>query len=157
MYHAIVKRRIRSLFVQANRGNHQAIVDALAPAFVYRFIGDTPLGGTRTRKTSMQAWFARIYELVPDATLHPLEILVEGMPWNTRIMTYVKFRGTLPATADQPAKPYENEVMQLLHLRWGRLHSVLTLEDTLRFANILPRLAKAGIAAATAPPISDVT
>jgi ketosteroid isomerase-like protein len=156
VYHAIVKSRIRALFAEANRGNHQAIIDALAPTFVYRFIDDTPLGGTRTRKASMQAWFARIYELVPDATLHPQEILVEGMPWNTRIMTYVKFRGTLPAVDGQAATPYENEVMQLLHLRWGRIHSILTVEDSLRFANILPRLSAAGIAAATARPISDV-
>jgi ketosteroid isomerase-like protein len=156
MYHAIVKRRIRFLIAEVNRGNPQAVVDALAPKFVYRFIGDTPLGGTRTRRESMQAWFARIFELVPDATLHAQDILVEGFPWNTRIMTYVKFRGTLPAVKGQPAKAYENEVMQLMHLKWGKLHSVLTLEDSLRFDKILPRLSAAGISAASAEPISDV-
>ena len=156
MYHAIVKRRIRALIAEVNRGNPQAVVDALAPKFVYRFVGDTPLGGTRTRKESMQAWFARIFELVPDATLHAENIMVEGFPWNTSIMTYVKFRGTLPAVKGHPAAPYENEVMQLMQLKWGKLHSVLTIEDSLRFANILPRLSAAGIAAANAAPISDV-
>jgi SnoaL-like domain len=156
MYHSIVKRRIRWLMAEANRGNHQAIIDGLASTFNYRFIGDTPLGGTRTKTSSMAKWFQRIYELVPDATLHPQEIVVEGMPWNTRIMTYVKFRGTLPASKTEPARPYENEVMQLINLRWGRMTSVLTLEDTLRFDKILPRLAAAGIAAANAAPISDV-
>lgn len=71
-------------------------------------------------------------------------------------MTYVKFRGTLPAVKGHPAAPYENEVMQLMQLKWGKLHSVLTIEDSLRFANILPRLSAAGIAAANAAPISDV-
>jgi ketosteroid isomerase-like protein len=150
MYKTIVKRRIRHLFAEANRGNFQAIIDALGPAFVYRFIGDTPLGGTRTTRPAMQAWFQRIYRLFPAATLHPQEIVVEGPPWNTRIMTYVKFRGMTPAGI-----PYENEVMQLMRLRWGRITEVTTLEDTLRFAAILPALAAAGRSDATLPPITD--
>jgi ketosteroid isomerase-like protein len=156
MYRSIVKWRVRSLFNEANRGNWQAIVDSLSPRFVYRFVGDTPLGGTRTTKASMQAWFQRIYKLVPDAQLHPEMIVVEGAPWNTRVMTYVKFRGTLPPISGLPGDVYENEVMQLMHLRWGRIASVITLEDTLRFAAILPRLAAAGITEATATPITDL-
>jgi ketosteroid isomerase-like protein len=150
MYGSIVKSRIRALFTEANRGNWQAIVDNLAPSFVYRFVGDTPLGGTRTTKPAMQAWFQRIYRLVPDAQLHPQAIVVEGPPWNTRIMTYVTFRGSLPSGA-----PYENEVMQLMRLKWGRIVSVLTIEDTQRFVAILPALAAAGISDATAAPITD--
>lgn len=84
MYRSIVQWRVRSLFTQANQGNWQAIVDGLSPRFVYRFVGDTPLGGTRTTKPAMQAWFQRLYRLVPDAKLVPQEIVVEGMPWNTR-------------------------------------------------------------------------
>jgi ketosteroid isomerase-like protein len=155
MYRSIVRRRIQGLFAEANRGNFQAIIDTLGPGFVYRFIGDTPLGGTRTTKPAMQAWFQRIYRLFPDATLHPQTIVVEGPPWNTRIMTYVKFRGVLPPVSGADGVPYENEVMQLLRLRWGRITSVTTLEDTLRFANILPALAAAGIADASLPPITD--
>jgi ketosteroid isomerase-like protein len=155
MYRSIVRRRVRALFAEANRGNWQAIIDSLGPDFVYRFVGDTPLGGTRTTKPAMQAWFQRIYRLVPDAQLHPETIVVEGAPWNTRVMTYLKFRGTMPAVAGAPGAPYENEVMQLMRLRWGRIVSVLTLEDTQRFAAILPALAAAGIADATAAPIRD--
>jgi ketosteroid isomerase-like protein len=156
MYRSIVRWRVRKLFAEANRGNFQAIIDALAPSFVYRFIGDTPLGGTRTTKAAMRAWFERVYRLVPGAQLVPQMIVVEGAPWNTRVMTYVKFRGTLPPDGGAPGAPYENEVMQLMHLRWGRIVSVLTIEDTLRFASILPVLAAAGIADATAAPITDL-
>jgi ketosteroid isomerase-like protein len=156
MYKIIVRRRIRGLFKEANRGNWQAIVDTLSPVFVYRFVGDTPLGGTRTKISSMQAWFQRIYKLVPDAQLHPEVIVVEGVPWNTRVMTYVKFRGTLPSAQGLQRVPYENEVMQLMQLRWGRISSVITIEDTLRFHAILPRLSEAGIAEATAAPINDI-
>jgi ketosteroid isomerase-like protein len=155
MYKTIVRWRVRSLFAEANRGNWQAIIDTLSPTFVYRFVGNTPLGGTRTTKPAMRAWFQRIYRLVPDAQLHPQTIVVEGMPWNTRVMTYVKFRGTMPPVGDSAGAPYENEVMQLMQLKWGRITSVLTIEDTQRFVDILPALAAAGIADATAAPITD--
>jgi ketosteroid isomerase-like protein len=155
MYKTIVRWRVRSLFAEANRGNWQAIIDTLSPTFVYRFVGNTPLGGTRTTKPAMRAWFQRIYRLVPDAQLHPQTIVVEGMPWNTRVMTYVKFRGTMPPVGDARGAPYENEVMQLMTLQWGRITSVLTIEDTQRFVDILPALAAAGITDATAAPITD--
>jgi hypothetical protein len=51
--------------------------------------------------------------------------------------------------------PYENEVVQQMVLKWGRVHSVLTLEDTLRFAKILPLLSEAGNVEASAVPIQD--
>jgi ketosteroid isomerase-like protein len=156
MYRSIVRRRVASLFAEINRGNWQAVVDALSDKFVYRFVGDTPLGGTRTVKASMQEWFKRIFRLVPDAQLHPQMIVVEGAPWNTRVMTYVKFKGTLPGSKGAKGEPYENEVMQLMHIKWGRIISVLTIEDTQRFVNILPVLAAAGISEANAAPITDL-
>jgi ketosteroid isomerase-like protein len=155
MYRTIVRRRVLSLFAEANRGNWQAIVDSLGPNFIYRFIGDTPLGGTRTTKPAMQAWFKRVYRLVPDAQFDPQMVVVEGAAWNTRVMTYVKFRGTLPTVSGVPGAPYENDVMQLMRLRWGRITSVTTLEDTQRFVAILPVLAASGIADASAGPITD--
>jgi ketosteroid isomerase-like protein len=102
----------------------------------------------------MRRWFKRLYRLFPDSQFAPERIVVEGPPWNTRIMTYVKIRGTAPSTQGTPA-PYENEFMQAMILRWGKITSVLTLEDTQRFVEALPRLAAAGIADATASPITD--
>jgi ketosteroid isomerase-like protein len=155
IYRAIVRRRVRKLFAEANAGNWQAIVDGLAPAFHYRFVGDTPLGGTRTTHDAMRRWFERLYRLFPGSRFAPETVVVEGPPWRTTIMTYVKIHGTAPGSigADEP---YENEFMQRMSLRWGRITSVLTIEDTQRFANILPALAAAGVADATQPPITDV-
>ena len=73
-----------------------AIVDGLAPTFSYRFIGDTPLGGTRTTDKAMRLWFERLYRLFPGSQFAPQTIVVEGPPWNTRIMTYVKINGVVP-------------------------------------------------------------
>jgi ketosteroid isomerase-like protein len=154
IYQAIVRRQVRTLFVKANAGNWEPIVNGLAPTFSYRFIGDTPLGGTRTTHEAMRRWFERLYRLFPGSQFAPQRIVVEGPPWNTKIMTYVKIHGTAPNPQGRPA-PYENEFMQAMVLRWGKITSVLTLEDTQRFVDALPRLALAGIADATAAPITD--
>jgi ketosteroid isomerase-like protein len=153
MYRTIVRRRVIELFRQANRGNWNAIVDGLADTFTYRFIGDTPLGGTRTTKPKMRAWFERLYRLFPESQFHPQTILVEGPPWNTKVMTYVKIRMTKPLLADE-THLYENEFMQLITIRWGKMTSVLTIEDTLRFANVLPMIAATGSKDATAEQIT---
>jgi ketosteroid isomerase-like protein len=154
IYRTIVRRQVRTLFAQANAGNWAAIVDGLAPTFTYRFIGDTPLGGTRTTHDAMRRWFERLYRLFPGSQFAPQRIVVEGPPWNTKIMTYVKIQGTAP-NPEGVASPYENEFMQSMVLRWGKITSVLTLEDTQRFVEALPRLAAAGITDAIASPITD--
>jgi ketosteroid isomerase-like protein len=154
IYRAIVRRQVRTLFAQANAGNWEAIVKGLAPTFSYRFIGDTPLGGTRTTHEAMRRWFERLYRLFPNSQFAPQRIVVEGPPWNTKIMTYVKIRGTAP-NPEGISAPYENEFMQLMVLCWGKITSVTTLEDTQRFVDALPRLAAAGITDATATPITD--
>jgi ketosteroid isomerase-like protein len=154
IYRTVVRRQVRNLFAEANAGNWGSIVDGLASTFSYRFVGDTPLGGTRTTHEAMRRWFERLYRLFPGSQFTPQRIVVEGPPWNTRIMTYVKIHGTAP-NANGASAPYENEFMQAMILRWGKITSVLTLEDTQRFVNALPCLAAAGITDATASPITD--
>jgi ketosteroid isomerase-like protein len=156
MYKMIVRARLRSLFRRASMGDWQPIVDELADTFRYQFVGDSPLGGVRTKHSSMEAWFRRLMVLFPGARFDLRDVMVAGPPWNTRVMTYFKFRATVPGDSDGGQVPYENEVMQAMTLRWGRITEVLTLEDTQRFVNMLPRLAAAGIAEATAAPITDI-
>jgi SnoaL-like domain len=155
MYKMIVRSRLRRLYCGVGNGNWQPIVDNLADTFVYRFIGDTPLGGTRRTKSAMEAWWTRILTLCPGAELVPQRIVVEGWPWNTTVMTYVHFNAMIPGPGGKGRVPYQNEVMQLMTLRWGRITDILTIEDTQRFARILPDLAAAGIVEASAGPISD--
>jgi ketosteroid isomerase-like protein len=143
MYRTMVRRRVLELFKQANLGNWNAIVDGLADTFTYRFIGDTPLGGTRTSKPKMRAWFERLYRLFPGAQFYPHTIVVDGSPWNTQVMTYVKIKMTKPLVPSD-AQLYENEFMQLITIKWGKMTSVLTIEDTLRFADVLPVIAATG-------------
>jgi ketosteroid isomerase-like protein len=155
MYKAIVRAKLRRLFAGASRGHWQPIVDGFADDFSYRFVGNTPLGGTRTTRAAMQAWWTRLLALFPGAQFKPQEILVEGPPWNTRVMTRMLFSATVPSASGGAPVPYENEVMQLMQLRWGRITSIITIEDTQRFVDVLPQLAQAGVKDATAKPIKD--
>jgi ketosteroid isomerase-like protein len=156
MYKTIVRAKLRRLFAGASEGHWQPIVDGFANEFSYRFVGNTPLGGTRTSRSSMQAWWTRLLALFPGAQFNLREILVEGPPWNTRVMTHMLFQASVPGSEGQAAVPYENEVMQLMHLRWGRITSIVTIEDTQRFVDVLPLLAKAGRADAHAAAINDM-
>jgi hypothetical protein len=44
---------------------------------------------------------------------------------------------------------YENQFMQLITIRWGKMTSILTIEDTQRFVDARPAMAAAGHADAT--------
>jgi ketosteroid isomerase-like protein len=155
MYRMLVRRKVLSLFAEANKGNWEAVIDALAPAFSYRFVGDTPLGGTRTTHAAMRLWWERLYRLFPGSRFVPQSVVVEGPPWATTVMTHIRIFGFAPTAPDGTTEPYENEFMQKMTLRWGKVADVITLEDTQRFANVLPALAAAGISDATQAPIVD--
>jgi ketosteroid isomerase-like protein len=155
VYRSIVRRRVLSIFAAANKGNWQLMVDELANPFVYRFIGETPLGGVRKSKEAMGRFWERMYRLFPGFQFIPQTIVVEGPPWKTKVMTYVKIVGTVPGNDSRP-EPYENEFMQLLTIKWGKITSVTTIEDTLRFHKVLPHLTAAGIKDASEGPIRDI-
>jgi ketosteroid isomerase-like protein len=155
MYKTIVTAKLRKLFAGANEGNWQPIVDGFASDFSYRFLGDSPLGGTRTTHKAMALWWTRLFRLFPGAQFEPKVIVVSGPPWNTVVMTHIFFRATIPSENRTEQEMYENEFMQRLHLRWGKITSVVTIEDTQRFINVLPRLAASGVADATANEITD--
>ena len=50
---------------------------------------------------------------------------------------------------------YENEVVQTIDIRWGRIVAITTLEDTQKLVGALERLAAQGVEEAGAAPIED--
>lgn len=151
MYATIVASTVRKLYARLNKGEWQPIIDGLAPTFLYRFLGDNAVAGTRTTRASMEAWWQRLFRLMPGAQFEVREVLVNGMPWNTRVAVHVAIHATLPN-----GQGYDNEFLQLMRLRWGKVTSVLTVEDTHRLSRALDELAAAGVIEAHAAPISDV-
>lgn len=150
MYKTIVAARVRGIFAEINRGNYGAMIDGLATPFEYRFLGDHPLSGRRTRVSTMDLWWQRIFRLLPDAqfTLH--EIIVQGHPLNTRIAVRSTISTRLPSGVS-----YSNDVMQFMRLRLGKLTHVETMEDTAKFERYLATLDHAAYPDAVAPPLDD--
>ena len=151
MYHWIVERKVRRVFARLGQGDFWPMVDSLAPRFCYRFEGDTPIGGVRDNRASLQLWWERMYRLFPGLSFVVQDVVVRGGPWHTRIFTLLEFVKPLP-----DGTRYSNVVMQRMVMRWGRITEVHTLEDTQRCARLLEWQAGQGKAEAAAAPISDI-
>ena len=150
MYHFLVERRLRSVFRRLGEGDYWPMIEALAGRFVYRFEGDSAIGGVRHSRQSMQLWWERMYRLFPGLSFEVQDVVVTGAPWHTRIYTTLEFNKPLPSGV-----AYRNVVMQRMVMRWGRITEVHTLEDTQRCARLLQWQARQGKAEALAAPISD--
>jgi ketosteroid isomerase-like protein len=129
MYHAIVRRKVRKLWraVGSGAGGYRQAVDLAAPDVHFRFVGDTPMGADLRGREGFADWFERFERMFPGLRLTLRDVVAQGPPWNTTVVTWLAVRGTL---ADGSA--YENEAVQWVRLRWGRMVEDTVLEDTLR-------------------------
>ncbi|GIE34573.1 hypothetical protein Ait01nite_076180 [Actinoplanes italicus] len=150
MYHRIVASKVRAVFDQINNGNYEPMLASLAPEFRYRFYGSHALSGERRTVAAMRLWWERVFRLLPEARFRVEEVIVAGGPWFTRIATVAHVSGPLP-----DGTRYDNTVHQILHMRWGRITEVRTLEDTVTLQRALDVVAAAGNVEAHAAPITD--
>jgi ketosteroid isomerase-like protein len=150
MYKTIVAKRVRHTFAEINTGNYQAMIDGLATPFEYRFLGDHPLSGRRTKAATMDEWWQRIFRLLPNGRFTIHEIVVQGHPLDTRIAIRSTISATLPS-----GELYSNDVMQFMRLRLGKLTHIETMEDTARFERYLATLDPVACPDAIAPPLND--
>jgi ketosteroid isomerase-like protein len=138
VFRAIVAHRVRTAWKHVNDRDYAFVLDQFAPDFEYSFAGDHALGGARTSRAAMEAWFERLFSLFPDIAFKVEDVLVGGWPPNTRAVVLVS------VTALVDGEAYRNEVAQTIHLRWGRITSIRNLEDTQKLAGALERLGAAG-------------
>jgi ketosteroid isomerase-like protein len=150
MYHTIVASRVRNSFRRLSSGDIEQVINQFAPHFQYTFFGHHALSGTRHSREAMRAWFERIFRIFPGTTFDPQTIIVKGWPWDTTIIVRMKVSTTL-----KTGKPYENVAYQTFRLRWGRILSIETLEDTQHLVETLKELADAGVTEVMATPILD--
>lgn len=149
MYKRIVEHKVRAIFDEINKGNYQAMIDGLAPEFEYRFLGEHPLSGRRTRHETMQQWWQRLFRLLPGATFEIHDVVIQGHPLRTRIAVRSSIR------SDQGSQIYINDVMQFMTLRLGKLTEVETMEDTAKFERLLAGMDPAAHPDALAAPLDD--
>lgn len=148
MYATIVRRRVRRVFDEINRGNYKPMVEGLGDPFEYHFHGEHALGGTRTSVAAMYAWWERVSNLLPGARFDLSDILVGGWPWRTRVGVRSRVSGLLPG-----GHLYENTVFQFITLRFGKVIAVETCEDLQVLERALAAVAAAGNEEAMAAPI----
>lgn len=130
MYHRIVKRRVRTAWAALDARRPEFVVGQLAPRFEHSFAGEHALGGVRRTREAQARWFARLFTLFPDISFHVRDVLVSGPPWRTRAVAIVDVTlGSLPG--------YQNTVVQLIELRWGRITRIENHEDTQALAAVL--------------------
>jgi ketosteroid isomerase-like protein len=146
VYKLIVKRIVRRTFQRLSEGDYEAVVRQFGPDSRFLFSGDHALGGERRGQDAVRRWFQQMLGLFPGIRIEPQDVVVNGWPWNTTVATHLAISATL---AD--GRPYRNEGMQLLRLRWGRVVEDLIFEDTLKLEVELRRMAPAEPVGATAP------
>ena len=115
IYRAIVKRKARGLFAALSRGRLEAAMKDFADDVHHVFPGDNALGGERHSRAAMEAWFERLYRLIPEIGSRSATSPCNGWPWDTAVAVQWTDRGRPPT-----APPYENEGAHWIRLRWGK-------------------------------------
>lgn len=139
MYKLIVKQIVRRTFRRLSEGEYEAVVKQFGPQSRFVFSGEHALGGERRGPAAVRRWFQEMQLLFPGIKIEPQTIVVNGWPWKTTVATHLAISATLP-----DGRPYRNEGMQLLRLRWGRVVEDLVYEDTLKLAAELRRMTHGG-------------
>lgn len=152
MYHFFVKKLASWAFHQLSQQNSKALLDKCSPHIHHHFAGDHALGGERHTKEAFEAWLGRLFRLFPDLQFKLDDIIVSGMPWNTRVAIVWKDEGHAV-----DGVPYVNEGVHILKLKWGKLHALYARLDTQLLEQTMNRMMNAGIEEAGAKPIEDGT
>ena len=148
MYHAFIRRRIRTLFDAINAGKAASVLAAYAYEFEHICVGNHALGGRRTQVGPMLDWYSRLYRLLPGIRFDIGRMSVSGTPWNTLAM--VEWTVTDPARDGTVGRAGG---MHILRISWGRTVQLIICPYGDAFSAPLDRLARAGVAEASAAPI----
>lgn len=124
MYSWVVRRIVRGTFARMNAGDHLAAVRMFRDDGVFRFPGSHELSGEYRGKQAVEGWFERAWSLF-DFNFDITDVVVSGMPWNTRVGT--RFDVVVTA-ADGTA--FANRGMQYVRLSWGKVVEDEIYEDT---------------------------
>lgn len=151
MYHQIIEQKLRQAFRNVSEGNFDAVFAAFAPTIRHSFAGEHTFGGTREDIEMVRRWYQRLHTVFPDLRLEVEDVLVKGMPWNTRATVRWTEVATLPN-----GEIYRNKGMHYIQLRWFRVAQMDIYLDTQAAATVLTELGQQGVAEAIAPQLVGV-
>jgi len=149
MYGFIVRRLVRRSFRRLSAGDYETVLKQFSPDIVFCFSGEHALGGELRGVEPTRRWFQRIYRLFPGIGFEPQAVVVNGWPWDTVVATRFRVRAWMSGD-----RPYSNEGMQLLRLRWGRVVEDRIYEDTHGLVEALRYLADRGVDEALEGPLT---
>ena len=150
MYHAMVRRQIRSAFDHLSSGDWAWLVDRMTEDPHHVFPGDHPLGGERHTRAAVILWFERLTSLFPGHEFEVQRVVSQGWPWSAWVA--VEWTAVLRPRAGEP---YTNSGAHWIHLRWGKVTQFHAYLDTQLIADACKGMASAGIEEASASPITD--
>lgn len=146
---AVARRKYAAGLRALERGDLDALLDEFDDELQFSFAGDSPLGADLHSRAGLRSWFERLRRLLPDPRFEIHAALVEGWPWDLRMAIRASIYSTVLG------EPYRNDFGQFLRLRRMKVTEDLVIEDTQRFERACRRLAQAGVAEASAGPITD--
>jgi ketosteroid isomerase-like protein len=133
----LVGRLVRRGFRRLNEGDPSVALGMFAADARFIFPGRHSFAADVDDPAQVRAWFERFVGLRPHVDV--IDVLASGTPWKLRVG--VRF-------ADRIEHPggihYENEGMQYLRLRWGRVQLDQLFLDTQAVADLDAQLAAAG-------------
>jgi ketosteroid isomerase-like protein len=150
MYHAIVKRIIRSGYSQISRADFDSLLKVFDPHIHFTFSGQHAMTGDFHNRETVRQWFERVHRFFPHLQIEAQHIVVSGMPWNTWAAVQFTVRDTLP-----DGTPYLNHGTQFMRIVWGKVVEDHLIEDTQILVKTLRCLSDQGLKEASSPALQD--
>jgi ketosteroid isomerase-like protein len=147
MYHAVVARKTRGMFEKLNEADASAFIAGVRDDVVFTYPGKHALGGTMHGREAIAEWFQRFFRFFPGITWTIKDIVVEGPPWGT---TVVSAEWSVHCVLEN-GHVFENEGLHMIELKGAKASAVRVYLDTQRSAAALKSLADSGVAEARAP------
>jgi ketosteroid isomerase-like protein len=135
------------VFEALNRGDAGPLLAGLGTPVRHAMSGEHALGGVRSDPGSIARWYERLFRLLPDLRFDVATIAVTGPPSRTKVFVDWRDRAL--------DGRYENRGVNVIELRWGRVHAIDIHCDTQQLADALRELAGQGNEEARAVPITD--
>jgi ketosteroid isomerase-like protein len=140
MYRMFVAAQVRQLWAAINEAHVQPVLDIMAKPFSYTFVGKGhPLAGTRVTEETMRQQLERVEDIFPGIHFTVKDVVVKGWPWHTTFAACCDVECPLP-----DGSTYTNDLIQVVHLRWGKASHVVTTLDLHRLIPAYERVAKSG-------------
>lgn len=150
MYHFIVRKIIIRAFRDMSEGNYETALNQFSPDVHFLFEGEHAMGSELHGIKPVRQWFERVFRLFPGLQLKVKQVIVSGWPWDTTVATRLQVEATL-----RNGQLYQNSVVQIVRLRWGRVVDDYLLENTQKLVDTLKTIAQLGNEEALALPIKN--